>query len=70
MPAVKCSLCSRLGASINEFRKTIRQLPVVRQVQQKEVVGELKRYDFRHGLTKSEDRISARIKRSAGDATK
>ena len=41
-----------MGASINEFRKTIRQLPVVCQVQQQEVVRELKRYDFRHGLTK------------------
>jgi aromatic-L-amino-acid decarboxylase len=40
----------RLGASLNEFRRTIRQLPVVRQVQQQEVVSELKRYDFRHPI--------------------
>ena len=40
----------RLGSSINEFHKTIRQLPVVCQIRRQEVVSELKRYDFRHPI--------------------
>jgi len=39
-----------LGSAINEFRKTIRHLPVVRPIERQEVQDELKRYDFQHRI--------------------
>lgn len=41
---------TRLGEAISEFRSTIRELPVSRQVTQERVLDELRRYDFQRPI--------------------